>query len=132
MSRMTVRRWVLAALAGAAIAGCNFITQPDEYRGYGLGGASSSSGTGAGSVGGGGATTTSSSSGTGGSTPKPGTAEWAYALGTTGADVVNAMAADSDGHVFLSREDWRPAPISSAPLSSTPASSGRGISHRGR
>jgi len=99
------RRYALALLTtAAATASCNFILGVGyDFEGKG-GAASTSSGTG-------GATTTSSSSssgqtggtgGTGGVEAKQGEAVWAFALGSSGDDTVNAIAVTQPmGHVYL-------------------------------
>jgi hypothetical protein len=81
--------------AAAATASCNFILGVD-YNFDGKGGAastSSGSGTSSGMTGGG---------GTGGTEPKSGSALWAFKLGTSGEDTVNAIAvSQANGHVYL-------------------------------
>ena len=98
MRRTSVWGLTIAALAGAAIASCNFTLGVDPYLDAGDKASSASSGSGGahGGAGGGGM------GGTGGVAIPAGAAVWAHALGTSGDDTVKAIAvSQTTGNIFL-------------------------------
>ncbi|MFT3775599.1 MAG: hypothetical protein QM820_60400 [Minicystis sp.] len=105
MRRMGVWRLGIVALAGASIAGCELIIGDGPFGDGNTTTSSTSSGMGGlGGTGGTGGSTSSGHTGGGGSPPAPlpGTAVWAHSLGTTGSDVVNAMAfGEVSGHLYI-------------------------------